>query len=53
MTLAVSNVRGDAGLLVKNRMGKSQIYIGHEDDSVAKMLLFQQRWREISDIAYP
>jgi hypothetical protein len=42
MTLAVSNVSGDAGLLVKNRMGKSQLYIGHEDDSVAKMFVFSR-----------
>ncbi len=42
MTLAVSNVRGDAGILVNNRMGKSQFYVGHEDDSVAKMLFFSR-----------
>jgi L-arabinose isomerase len=26
----------------KNRMGKSQIYIGHEDDSVAKIFMFNK-----------
>ena len=42
MTLAVSNVSGDAGMLVNNRNGKSQLYIGHEDDSVAKMFIFSK-----------
>lgn len=42
MTLAVSSASGDAGLLIKNRVGKSQLYLGHEDDSVAKFFVFNQ-----------
>lgn len=42
MTLAVSNATGDAGLLIKDRTGKSQMYLGHEDDSVAKLFFFNR-----------
>lgn len=42
LTLAVSSTSGDAGMLIKNRLGKSQMYLGHEDDSVAKLFFFNR-----------